>query len=375
VSEIIHVLNKVLVKEFYRLNTGFFLLVITLAFGFMSGVEHKALAMFFISSPIVFMIPITIWSIYALKIINFDRQHFAREENEFLYNLNLLPTPRLLRSLSLCFVSQFLPAIFYGGFLFMMAVANQQWFSLIWILSSLSILICFGTSVLFFQINHPNQDKKVSKLKKFLDARFTKSIQQFYIEWLIRKEPLMLIGTKLFSCLLIYAVCALYKGETYDWRLLAMGTTLSFCANMILIHHLHRFENFHFVGIKNLPITLLRRFLTFVFVFVILCLPEAGVMLKNFPVAVASGYYVYLLIFGISIGVFFYSTAYLPNAHLENFTRSIFMLVILWIVFILFKIPLWILIGINFGGGYYVFTKNYYNYELPSMDSRDNSSL
>ena len=67
-----NVLNKVFVREFYRMNSGFFLLTATLAFGFMSQAEHVALAQFFVSSPAALLIPVCIWIAYALKILAFN---------------------------------------------------------------------------------------------------------------------------------------------------------------------------------------------------------------------------------------------------------------------------------------------------------------
>src|SRR5688500_4396091 len=85
------IFNKVLAKEYYRLNTGFFLLILTLTFGFMSGVEHRALAEFFIASPLLLLVPISIWVVYLIKIINFNRSQVSLPQNQFLHVFSLRP--------------------------------------------------------------------------------------------------------------------------------------------------------------------------------------------------------------------------------------------------------------------------------------------
>lgn len=49
---------------------------------------------------------------------------------------------------------------------------------------------------------------------------------QFYAEWLLRRDPLMLAGTKIFTGTLIFGICSLYIHESYDWRLISMTVTL-----------------------------------------------------------------------------------------------------------------------------------------------------
>src|SRR5687768_12138586 len=109
-NNVVIMLNKTVAKEFYRLNSGFFLLIATLTFGFMSGVEHKALAQFFVSSPNVLLIPVGVWVVYTFKILNFNKRQANLEENRLLINISFLPAREQILCAGLCFVIQFLPA-------------------------------------------------------------------------------------------------------------------------------------------------------------------------------------------------------------------------------------------------------------------------
>ena len=77
-SNIQSVLFKVLVKEFYRINAGFFLIVVGICFGFLRDIEHLALARYFTSAPVYLLIPFSVWLLYALKIIAFNDSSFRR---------------------------------------------------------------------------------------------------------------------------------------------------------------------------------------------------------------------------------------------------------------------------------------------------------
>jgi hypothetical protein len=60
-------LMKLFVRVFYQENATFFLFVVGLAGGFMSDVEHTALAQFFISKIYLIAIPASFWILYAIK--------------------------------------------------------------------------------------------------------------------------------------------------------------------------------------------------------------------------------------------------------------------------------------------------------------------
>ncbi len=77
------VLIKVLVREFYREHAVFFLMVVGLAFGFMSKVEHMFLAEFFISMPVVTLIPVGLWVVYTARIVSFNARILRQDENGF----------------------------------------------------------------------------------------------------------------------------------------------------------------------------------------------------------------------------------------------------------------------------------------------------
>jgi hypothetical protein len=368
VSEIILVLNKVLVKEFYRLNAGFFLVIITLTFGFMSGVEHRALAEFFIASPVIVMIPVTLWTIYTIKIINFNRQQLFRGENRFLHDIALLPTLGQWMAFVSSLVSQLLPAILYGVFLILMAWKHSMLLPVLQVVGALSLLLFLSTAIVIRQVNNPSREIKLTSLKKFLDYRFTKSIIQFYIEWMLRREPALLVGTKIFSGLLIFAVTQLYRGEDYDWRLLAMGVALAFSGNFMMIAQLHRFENFHFAFLRNIPFSLQQRFTLFVVIFFILCIPETIILFRNFPNELHWRHAIESLLFGMSIGIIFYSVHFINVFHEKDFTRLIFAAVIGWVLLALFSVPTHWLTIINVASGVWIYRKHFYVFEYNSSE-------
>jgi hypothetical protein len=368
--EVASTLNKVLVREFYRLNAGFFLVVITIAFGFMSGVEHRALAQFFISSSLLLTIPIIIWALYGIKIIHFNHQHIRRSENTFLFELALLTPSRRFAGLLTITSGQLLPAFAYGSFLITMAIASNRAVAATEAFAGLIAILLWTTSALYYQLDHPAREVKTSFLKKFLDYRFTKTIVQYYIGWMIRREPAILLGTKVFSGLLLFGVAQLYRAEEYDWRLMALGCTIAFAGNFAVISQLHRFENFHFVLLRNLPISLVKRLQILAAVLLIFSIPEFAVLGKYFPENLGWQIYLVLVVYSISVIVLFYSLLFLQSVDEKKFSSLIFVFMLLWIILILFSVPALALALGNLTAGLWIYHRRYYLFEYASAGDR-----
>ena len=123
---IIHnrILSRTLTTEFYRANAMFFLVVMGFCFGFMRGAEHMALAGYFVSSPWLVLIPISVWVVYSLKVVSYNRDEVNTERNEFLYSIPLLPfNEKIVACLTVC-SGQLAPALAYGSFLFLIALKS-----------------------------------------------------------------------------------------------------------------------------------------------------------------------------------------------------------------------------------------------------------
>src|SRR5688572_4964100 len=135
------VLIPVFVREFYLTHTGFFLLVVAFAGGFMRSYDHIALAEFFISAPHVLVIPILFWFLYNLKVINFNWERIKQNENEFIFYFILFPVPKQWWMAIRVVLIQLLPVILYGLFLCIMAWKYEMINSIIVIVVALGTLV------------------------------------------------------------------------------------------------------------------------------------------------------------------------------------------------------------------------------------------
>jgi hypothetical protein len=369
VFDISNVFVKVFVREFYRLNVGFFIVIITLTFGFMSGVEHKALAEFFIASPQLTLIPVAVWGVYAIKIIAFNRQRMILPENTFVYTLSILSKPKQLSIGLQTLFFQFTPAVLYGSFLILMALKHGAIEPIAIIIGSIATLLFVSAVFLLLTLKPPISEPRTTRIKKFIDKHTVRPLWWMYTTSVLRREPILFIGTKVFSGLLLYAVMKLYQNENYDGRLLGMAASVAGISNFMVMTQLQLFDLTFFSLMRNLPITLFARWTRLSMVTAITVLPEIVVILKYAP-AIDIADLVATLVLIPAIALVTYSLLYFRFKDENTYSRLTFAMTMAHLVLILFRVPILIIVFCNLVASWFLFKARYYDFELSTMTKK-----
>ena len=361
---ILDVLHKVVVREFYLSHASFFLVVLGIGAGFMRAQEHIALASFFVSSPVWCLIPLCLSFIYALMILRFNTAILLRDENQFLFTFSLLPaSSQRVPVLTVCFL-EFAPAVFYGVFLLITAGSYNQWISLLAIVAALTGIVTFLTLSLYAQLRSPADRHTTWKLTRYVTTRFPKSYPFFFPEWIIRHEPLLFIGTKVFALLMLYGVSRLYLYDTYDERLITMGVLVAFMAQVNCIWHIHYFDNKTMSLLRNMPLSFGRRFVRLLVTLSVLLLPETALLISIFPAQLENWLIAPILWFGWSIPVFVYGFLHRFPLALDRLTSFTFTMFMLFMILILFAVSATILSAVIASAGIFFWYRYYYSLEF-----------
>lgn len=359
------ILDRTLGAEFYRMHSGTLLVMATLTLGFMSSAEHIALGQYFISGWIASFIPIGVWCSYSVAILRFNGQQVIRPENRFLSDLQFLPRWRQFRHSLLLFSIQFLPAIAYCTFLCVLATRESASERIILLAGALFLLVGAGAYVLTRQFRGSWHDQTPSKASRIIDRLYPRPHVQFYVEWLLRTDPVGIAATKLATGLLLAGVCALYRYEEYDGRLLAMAITACGLANVLLAFRLLRFEHVQMCWTKNLPIGIGKRYTTILAALCIFLIPEVVVVIRNFPGHLGNLDLGIMVGYLTSIMALLIGTLQVKVAPVEYFTAVAFWLFLGFVVLILFEVPIMLLAALCIIGGVVLFRATYYKLELP----------
>lgn len=359
-------LIRVFAKTFYQVHAPIFLFVIGICFGFMSGIEHKAMAVFFVSSPIFISIPVVVWAAYTAKVIHFNRLTLHLDRNAFVFNITLLGLSAQLQAFCILLIIQLLPIVAYAVFLMTIAIQLQKILSLIIIPSSIVILLMGAVIAFSLSLKINTRKKSVFNFLRLFKIRYPRFYTMCCVEWIVREDLVTFFVTKIFGCMILLGITKLYQADHYDWRLLIIGLTITFSLNVNALLQLHRFENSAFQLTRNLPWSIAKRFLNNALVIMCLALPEWGILVRNYPGNLSFTTAALSVLFGLSLHLLFYALLYATANDDTRFTRIAFAAAIGEIVITLFTFPLWIMVMINLATGLVLFKRFFYRYEHAS---------
>ncbi|MEJ7646612.1 MAG: hypothetical protein WKF87_18590 [Chryseolinea sp.] len=358
------IFTKIFVAEFYRKHATLFLLIVGLGFGFMGGYEHMVLASFLTSSPILMAIPIGVWLAYALLVERFNTSTLLADENEFIHMISLYPARDRHRICTIVAIFQLSPVFGYGIFLVLVAIRNHMIIPASMVFMSFALIIAITAMRFHSSLTHIRREMTLGWFTRFINARIAKPFVLFYPEWVARNEPILLAGTKMACLLILYTTAQLYRGETYDLRLMGLALVMVSYGQCNLVWHLHQFDNLHLRLIRNLPTSLAKRMSHLTITFLIVLSPEFGMLISVFPDGLYNGGLSSLLFFGISVPILLYGFLYYRPLLLDRMTTVVFYMSMATFLLILFKVPIWLIGLINLVVGVVLIKWFYYRLQF-----------
>lgn len=336
------VLNRIFIGSFYAKNAGTFLVLILLAFGFLSAVEHKALITAALGSPFLLVIVFVLWGLYLLKTSSFIWQELTAPEHLFLQTFWLIPAPKRWAFWLAIQTGLLFPIIAYAGWMVQLGVHYQKWDSLSAIVLVILILIGTGAALADYRLRHPSPDSF-----QLPHLTFRLPYELFFPTYWLRHEPLSLVLTKAFSGLLLAGVCRLYPTDDYDQRLLLIGLLLAVLGHSQVGGQLSAFEQKYLLFLQNLPLTWLQRFGRYAFTYGLLWLPELLILLRNCPSEIRLDYVIWLWLTGWGALLLLHSLAYGRNIDPDRWLSGVLATFIGGLLAIMFGVPVgaWLVLG------------------------------
>jgi hypothetical protein len=276
------VLFNVLVTRFYKINTGFFLLLFLLLFALLDGKStmqlHHAIMSGITTVPYCTAIAMLVWAAYNFKCISFSLKQIALPENSFLFRLQSLSDKKLLYHLLSVQASLYLPLLAYACVTVVIGCREHHYFLsgifLVWQL----VMCLVAASILYRRINSTwikpaftLPALEISKRKHFL----------FYlIHYSLSNRKATFIGIKLCSLLMLQAMVAANTDHL---------SKEAICVLIMFLISAHSLLPMYYVGFmekdlaftRNLPIHISRRLLSYVITYAIIFLPELLFLLLN----------------------------------------------------------------------------------------------
>ncbi len=338
-------LFRATVGEFYRQRAGFFLVIILLAFGFLSAREHAGIAVFLVSGRHGIISLATLWASYTLMAQVFWNTLWSSPRYSFVYHTRLLPAGRRLCWLGALAAGFLIPPLLYGAWIAHIAV-NEGIFTrsipvfAIWLAMWLLLIL---------RADHKlrNQDTAISKKATPGRLRFKRPVSWAFwtLEWIFREKSLTLLLCKTGSLLFTAGTLTYYGTDDYDLRLPAIGLSMAALANTGLSYEIFRWETGIWLWSRSLPLSSLTRMRRLTLIHFLLLVPDFLLTIRYGYSLLSFDEMARIFLLQLSLLLWYHSSLYKEKPLLEDSLGVVFVVFIIATILILYSIPLLVLAG------------------------------
>lgn len=338
----IKILLRSIVRTFYTSNIGFFLVVFYLAFGLMRSTEHIAIASSISTSWPLTLLTIFLWLLYGVKANSFVWKSLQGKSYRILRDLALYHPNMQWLSLNLVYFSILAPAWLYGLFIGYFNLQYTTYDLLFVMIGFLVLLTLMSTFFTVYIIKKPVWEKQIGLWYRWIGKRFALPYAVWYIRNLFVNDPIATFLAKLGSLVLLVATFYLYSTDTYDWRLLGIGTLFAFTFNIMLLYGWYDFMTRN-SWINNVPRQKSNIVLSATITFVILFTPEIILITANsFPMMSLINIFG-LSLFMVAFALFWIGLLIQFPMSKEDYGKRVFYLTLVMVVVIMFGVPVWLI--------------------------------
>lgn len=274
------VLVRTIVIEFYKENAGFLLIVMGLGFGFLKTPQHIDIASALAFKPLLYLIPISFWILYALKTLNFFFRIKQLPQNWLLTDSNVLKSTRLKPLTVYLQALLLMPVLGYSAFMIFIAIDLGQIPSAAVLIIANFLILIVSAHFLYRRLTQP-VDSTVSNSFRNWTHFLPRSYPFLLIHHLAKRHGASFLLAKLSSMAIILGASAVFHLEGIDLRLLALGVLLSSAINASISFKYNVFEKTSLKLYRNLPVSKMHLLGKDIITYLIISLPEFLVLFGN----------------------------------------------------------------------------------------------
>ena len=360
----LRLLSHIFVKEFYKINAGFFLFFFLLFFGIVNPGSvlsyHKTIIDGILTAPALLLAAIFIWMLYQIKCLNAFSLLLGQQANAFLINLQCLPGSLRWLLLGIIHFINFLPVGIYIITVIIIGFISNKHTHAYYIIITMIIFLLSGSYLSNRQIMKWGKEKQLLiSIPAVLNI--PKSYPFLLIHYTFYERKLTLLAIKIFSIGLLLIVASLGEGTFY------LENFMLFFMIIILAHAIMVYKCVQEIEIKmtffrNLPMPIIERISVYLLVYLIIMSPETIFLLVNFSKDISWWTLIMFYFTGISQLLLFTAVLYLPRINMNRYLQIIFGIFIISEIFL--RLPsLYIFFITQTFISILIFSTFYYKYE------------
>ncbi len=357
-----NVLTKTLAVQFYKINTGFFLVSFILLFGLLNGkatmdLHHHIMQQ--ITSSLIFALgAMAVWIAYNIKCISFCIREINKPANSFLYVMQSLNDSKHIRLWVSCHISLLMPVLVYAGITVAVGF-NDGHYALSAVFAVFQLLL-IGSSIMYFRAINSTWKRRLIILPDLRLIR-KRPFYTYLLHYSLGTRKRTFIGIKLLSLLLLQAMVAANAYEINKESICVLMMFLISAHALLPAYYVHFIEN-EMAFIRNLPVHTIKRFLVYVLTYSVIFIPELLFLLVNNHHAISLQ--LTLSLYGVAVSQLslYTSLQYINSIHTERYTAVVFAFFFASLLF-LASFNLWILAAVEIIAAVVLYLGIYAKYE------------
>ena len=342
---LIQLLTRSLVRTYYEANVGFFLVVLYLAFGLLRSTEHIVMANAIANSWPLTLLTSALWAVYGLKTIGFIYHMIQTKAYRVVRDLAFYPANQQWVSLTAVHFMLLFPVWAYGLFISYFAIVQVHFAHVVTLLLFLTILTIGSAGFTIQMLKQPTHESKPGLWHRWISHRWALPKFLWYVRHVFVHEALPTFFAKIGSLVLLAGSIHLYQTDTYDWRLLGVGTLFAFGFNTMLVYGHYAFNQQNEWEF-NIPFQKTQLVLSSFGTWVILFIPEMVVIIFNTWNLTSVVNLFNLCLFMVALAFFWTGLLTRFTMSREAYGKRSFYLVLVLVVVIMFAVPLAVTNGV-----------------------------
>ncbi|HVU57670.1 MAG TPA: hypothetical protein VHD83_21555 [Puia sp.] len=272
------ILWKALVRQYYLQNAGFFLFFFLFFFGIVAPSQqpayHYALILGILNTPALLALTLFCWLLYAMKCSRWIIGLLQSPDHAFLHVLPHAGKIRAFRLLLEIQAALFLPVMLYAMVVVVIAYIQAARITVLLIFCFI-ICVCLISAILYwYELFYPGRLIRLPVLYRTAAKRRYTPYWSFLLRGWATQHKALLAGIKLLGCGILYLLLKIQTPDDYDIRMPFLVFSVALLGHGALIYQTRRMEEEKLLFYRSLPVSLFKRLLQYMTLYLLVFLPE-----------------------------------------------------------------------------------------------------
>ena len=335
------ILFQSFVKPFYKENTGLFVFVYTMMFCIVGVVDgaglleyHYSLITGMLANWKFLLFVFFGWFLYTRKYAVFVSVTLHKPQYAFMHIFNCLGKAQQYKLFFKVELWLMLPVLLYTVIIYIIGCWQHNYTPLIYITLYLLLLCVAAAAWHVYLLLHLHQKKVLFWQKVTLFPKLLASYPMVLLRFVVRKQTVIWAGIKIYTCGVLYMIAR--NNSVHDTDIVPAFLFFNFgiLSNGILVYRIREFEETYLMFYRGIPVSLMRRFFQYTFIYFFLLIPEFVTVGKLVPVHLNYDQAIRFALCGYSLLLLMNSITFIQNFSTKDFVKILILLFFVACIFL-----------------------------------------